>query len=51
MRIIKRMNINYKNKTMKSIITFIKKDKDNWKWLLAFYALATILCLILTIQI
>jgi hypothetical protein len=51
MRIIKRMNINYKNKTMKSIITFIKKDKDNWKWLLGFYAIATVLTLLLTIQI
>lgn len=36
---------------MRSIIKFIKKDKDNWKWLLGFYVIATVLTLLLTIQI
>ena len=36
---------------MKSIIKFIKEDKNNWKWLLGFYAIATVLTLLLTIQI
>ena len=36
---------------MKTVIKFIKKDKDNWKWLLGFYAIATVLTLLLTIQI
>lgn len=36
---------------MQTIIKFIRKDKDNWKWLLGFYAIATVLTLLLTIQI
>ncbi len=30
---------------------FIKQDPNNWKWLISFYVMATILILILTIKI
>ena len=30
---------------------FLKKDPNNWKWLICFYTLALIVCLILSIEL
>jgi len=29
---------------------YLKKDPNNWKWLICFYTIALVVCLILSIQ-